>query len=613
MRPKTSPYFAALLLALLGGCATSPLPPSKGHLSQDSAAKTDTAAIPKLVQSDISVPKPRATPKVETYSVVVNNIRAQELLFALARDAKLNVDIHPGIGGFISLNAIDQTLQQLLTRISKQVDMRWELDGPNLIVMPDKPFLKTYKIDFINMARTVKSTNETATQIASGGSGTTGSATSGASSGSGNTASTSITSNTKNDLMESLISNVTDMLREEDKIRYKFQIDAESRISADTEGDGDLSTGSGNKTEYPNGKTETTGAGVSGKGNQSADVRANAKKKIGEYEPSNSVFANKETGVLIVRATSRQHEKVQQFIDEVMAAAKRQVLIEATIVEVSLNDNYKQGVNWSALKLGAKGFTLNQAGTAGLPSDNPLNFFTIDYTNATSRVGNIAAQISLLESFGKVKVLSSPKISVMNNQTATLKVADNKVYFTIKAEIAKGETGRSDTVAYTTTPNTVAVGMVMNVTPEISDADQVTINIRPTITRIVGFVNDPNPTLVAAGVVNRIPEIQTREMESIIKVSSGQIAVMGGLMQDELNNLSDGIPGLSKIPGIGNIFRNRNDTKTKTELIIFLRPTIIRDASVAGDYRNLSSYLPDDKFLENTSDNGNGTNGEKSP
>lgn len=132
----------------------------------------------------------------------------------------------------------------------------------------------------------------------------------------------------------------------------------------------------------------------------------------------------------------------------------------------------------------------------------------------------------------------------------------------------------------------------MNVTPQISDSDAVTINIRPTITRIVGYVNDPNPSLATVGVVNRIPEIQTREMESIIKVNSGQIAVMGGLMQDELSNLTDGIPGLSKIPGIGALFSNKNDSTKKTELVIFLRPTIIQDASLNGNYGSFREFLP---------------------
>src|SRR5512141_1774177 len=131
----------------------------------------------------------------------------------------------------------------------------------------------------------------------------------------------------------------------------------------------------------------------------------------------------------------------------------------------------------------------------------------------------------------------------------------------------------------------------MNVTPEINDSDYVTINVRPTITRIIGYVNDPNPALAQYNIVNKVPEIRTREMESIIRVSSGQVAVLGGLMQDEINNLSDGIPLLGDIPVAGNLFKNRNDTKTKTDLVIFLRPVVVKDASLEGDYSNYRDNL----------------------
>lgn len=588
-----------VLALTLSACSNAPMqPPSDNHLRTEKVGAGDTALIPPPVRQALALPKPKASPKVETYSVVVNNVRVQELLFALARDAKLNVDIHPGIEGTVTLNAIDQTLQQLLARIAKQVDIRLELDGPNLAVMPDKPFLRTYKIDFPNISRTVKSTVNTSTQIASAASAGSGSQPVGSTGGGANTASTAVTSDTKNDLMESLISNVTDMLKEEDKLRYKAAVETEVGIQARTEGAGQISAGLGSKTEYPGqNKTETAGPSASGSGNQAIDSRAAAKKKIGEYEPSVSVFANKETGVLIVRATSRQHEKIQQFIDQVMSAAKRQVLIEATIVEVRLSDAYKQGINWSYLRNNAKGFRFNQTGTAGLPSANPLNIFTINYDNATSAQGNLAAGISLLESFGNVKVLSSPKLSVMNNQTATLKVAENKVYFTVKADTTTNSTGLALTT-YTTTPQSVSVGFIMNVTPQISDSNEVTINVRPTITRITGYVNDPNPSLATAGVINRVPEIQTREMESIIKVDNGQIAVMGGLMQDEINNLTDAIPTVSSIPIIGNLFRNHNDVNTKTELVIFLRPIVIKDASIHGDYSDYRTQLPGKDFFE---------------
>ncbi|HEY1182452.1 MAG TPA: secretin N-terminal domain-containing protein, partial [Rhodocyclaceae bacterium] len=176
--------------------------------------------IPAPVLASPAVPKPRPVAKTETYSVVVNNIKAQELLFALARDAKLNVDIHPGIQGTVTLNAIDQTLQQLLTRIAKQVDMRWELDGPNLTVMPDTPFLRTYKVDYVNMSRDSSATVSANSQISSGlpggtGTGNTGGGVAGAS---GNISITKVENKVSNHFWESLEKNIKDLLRETDKL-----------------------------------------------------------------------------------------------------------------------------------------------------------------------------------------------------------------------------------------------------------------------------------------------------------------------------------------------------------------------------------------------------------
>lgn len=591
--------FLLLPMALVfAACSNAPVQkPGSGHLAAPApkVGAGTPAPIPAPVQQIVALPRPQPAPKVETYSVVVNNVRVQELLFALARDAKLNVDIHPGIEGLVTLNAIDQTLQQLLTRIAKQVDIRWELDGPNLSVMPDKPFLRTYQIDFPNMTRTVKSEVSTATQIASSTAGQGGAAQGGGAAG-GNAASTNIKSETKNDLMESLISNVTNMLKEEDRIRWRQRVETNMDMQVAARGEGQAALSGGTRARNPDGSVETGGPGVAGSGNQQVDGRAAAEQRVGVYEPSVSVFANKETGVLIVRATSRQHEKIQQFIDQVMGAAKRQVLIEATIVEVNLNNDYKQGIDWSALRSGNTGFQIRQqSGGGALPSANPLSIFTLSYANPAGRLGSLAMSISLLESFGNVKVLSSPKLSVMNNQTATLKVAEDEVYFTVKADTTNTSSGLSQTT-YTSTPHSVTVGFIMNVTPQISDGDEVTINIRPTITRVTGYVNDPNPALT--GVLNRVPRIQTREMESIIKINSGEIAVMGGLMQEEMRNLTDAVPGLGSLPVIGNFFRHNNDRSNKTELVIFLRPIVIKDASVAGDFASFRSHLPGADFFE---------------
>jgi general secretion pathway protein D len=197
-----------------------------------------------------------------------------------------------------------------------------------------------------------------------------------------------------------------------------------------------------------------------------------------------------------------------------------------------------------------------------------------------------------------VKVLSSPKISVLNNQTAMLKVVDNVVYFLIKNDSTTTTTGTTNN--FTSTPQSVSVGLVMSVTPQISESGSILLNVRPTISSLKGAgKTDPTPGLAVANVV---PEIQTREMESMLRLSDGEVAVMGGLMEDRISNTTNQIPGLGDIPGIGNFFRNRNETSTKTELVIFLKPTIVRDPSINGDYRGFRDQLPARDFFANKPD-----------
>lgn len=579
---KIGLHCAAALSIVLAACAApSPREPVKGHLSAEQV-KPAAGDIPPPVQQSLALPKPRPTTKTETYSVVVNNVPVRDLLFALSRDARLNVDVHPGITGNVTLNAIDQTLQQLLSRIAKQVDMRFELDGPNLAVMPDSPFLRHYKVDYVNMARTVTGTVAANTQIATA-TATTGS-TATTSGTSGNVSSTRIENISRNQFWEQLEKNIKDILHETDKILPEGSSETvyEQASSQNATGVAALPAASGQRAAQaaasllaanPNPSSSSQGTGTT-------VVRRNT------YREAASVIVNAESGVVTVRATQRQHDRIQEFVDRVVNAARRQVMIEATIVEVALNDGYEQGIDWSRLiGPGTGKFTL------------AMN--TLRATNAVNNMlfkGNtVDAGIRLLESFGTTKVLSSPRLSVLNNQTALLKVVENVVYFNVKADVTPGNLNANAVIAYTTTPQTVSVGMVLAVTPQISDSDAIILNVRPTITSIADYVTDPNPNLV--NVSNRIPQIRTREIESIMRVGSGDIAVLGGLMEDGIDYRNNRVPVLGQIPLVGEAFNNRNNSARKSELVIFLRPVVIRDASLGGDYAGLRDLLPDGDFF----------------
>ncbi len=573
---------------ILAGCGSKPIQPSDKHLQRQVGQPVTASAIPQTVKHSATLPPPKPGVKAETYSVVVTNVPAQEILFALARDAKINLDIHHGIQGAVTLNALNQTLPQILTRIAKQVDMRYELDNGNLIVMPDSPYLHSYKVDYVNMSRDADGGISNTTQVSSGMTAGAGTPTGGAS-GTNNSQLT-IKNSSKNHFWETLTQNIKDILHETDKILPSGSSETvvQQTNAASSTGTGVQPTSS--KKSAIKGGIENSPNSVSVQEGGTTVTRTNT------FREAASVIANPENGIITVRATGKQHEKIQEFISQVMSSARRQVLIEATVVEVRLNDNYKQGINWSLLQRNGTGFQLNQAATAGLPSANTGNLMTLSYLNPTSRLGNLTASISLLESFGTVKVLSSPKLSVMNNQTAMLRVVDNKVYFIVNSTTAACSPAPcTPIITYTTTVNTVPIGFTMSVTPQINDSDTVLLNIRPSITRFLTDAIDPTPGL---SISNKIPQTSTREMESVLKIESNQIAVLGGLMEDRIDNFSDEVPGMGKIPIVGELFKHRNDTSTKTELVIFLRPVVIKDASVDGDFSAYRDMLPDQSFFK---------------
>ena len=511
-----------LVLGLLG-CQSMPDKDERfaisGHLDEAIPEKTSIdQSIPPVVQQMPIVSAPKPAEKLQTFTVVATDLPANELLFALARDARLNLDVDPAITGNVSINAIDQTLPQILKRISRQVELRYFLDGPNLIVQVDKPFSRNYKVDYLNMERSATSSISIATQIAS-----TGSSSEGGGGGGGSNSSTTISSDSSNTFWKSIEENL---------------------------------------------KSLVTLNGSTG-----------------------SIVVNKESGTISVNATSVAHENVQVFLDQVMSSARKQVLIEATVVEVTLNDDFQAGVDWSRIAIG-DGFSFQQNVLGSALSLSP--FTSATYSNSNSD-GNVTAAIKALNEYGDVSVMSSPKIMAINNQTSILKVVDNRVYFTTEVEQTDGTDNNPPKTTLTTTIHTVPVGFVMNVTPYITENNEVILNVRPTISKILRFLNAPTISGLAD---TQVPEIQVREMESVLRVADGDTAIIGGLMQDSITENNSGIPGLADIDGFGFLFGKQERSTAKTELVIFLRPRVIDNANLNADLKDFKQYLKPRQFAE---------------
>jgi len=534
------------VMMFIFGCAElepEPFIPSTGHINVEESPSIVDSSIPELVEQVPVLPEPSPTKPPERYTVVVNEVPVKELLFALARDAKVNIDIHPGIEGVVTINAVEQTLPQILKRISNQVDMRYVQEGNNLVISKDTPFLRTYKIDYVNLSRDTTSTSTVSTQISS----TSGGGNSTSSSG-GNTSTTDVSTESTHHFWARLVTNISAILGEE--------------------------------------ASAASGAGI---------------------PVTNTVIPNPESGVLTVRATAQEHEQVQSFIDQVLVSAKRQVLIQTTIVEVTLSERYQAGIDWNAISTGL--FTIASTTAGGLPAfataagssfviKNDQSEKNIVGTNVDSNADSIDATVTLLDEFGDVKILSSPQMMVLNNQTALLKVVENLVYFEVEAEVVPATfAGGQPTQSVDTTALTVPVGIVMSVTPQIDSNGEITLVVRPTISRFVKGVTDPNPnaTFTAGGVTttNQIPQIAVREMESVLRMSDGQIGVLGGLMEDELKDSDAGIPGIKDVDFFGNIFKSTRIEYTKKELVIFIKPIIINSPDIESDLEEYKKYITD--------------------
>jgi general secretion pathway protein D len=268
-------------------------------------------------------------------------------------------------------------------------------------------------------------------------------------------------------------------------------------------------------------------------------------------------------------------------------------LIDARIIEVELDDSFQSGIDWNGVFKSAAGAAANFGTEAAL---NTNGFFTAGVTGT-----NFGGLINLVQTFGTTRVLSAPRVTVLNNQTAVMKVATNQVYFVTQAQFTTttNASGASITTnpVYTSTPRTVPVGLVMTVQPSIDATNnRVTMTLRPTISRVVGEVDDPSISLNAAvagvksSVESQIPVLAVREMDSVIQLHSGEIAILGGLMQDSSTNKDQGVPGMSDLSWVGNLFKSRDNEGQTTELVILLRATISDSPAPDNADGNLYEY-----------------------
>ena len=287
-------------------------------------------------------------------------------------------------------------------------------------------------------------------------------------------------------------------------------------------------------------------------------------------ELGQKLIINPMAGTILVETTPQKMQQIETFLETFESSVQRQVLIEAKIVEVSLDRSFEFGIDWAALqRVGNVDLTVGQT----TPSGGGVQF--------TFGGGNqqITAMLRTLGTQGDVRVLSSPQTNAMNNQRAVFNVTRDEVFFAVNRQPILGPTGA--TIGFNTTiePQQLAVGIVLDVLPQIGADNIVSMNIRPAITNVARVESIE----LDDGTEAHAPVIDRREVDTFARVRPGETVVIGGLMQTREETTRSGVPLLMNIPWLGNLFSKTTRSEVKSELVIFITPTIVAGQAPAGN------------------------------
>jgi MSHA biogenesis protein MshL len=308
------------------------------------------------------------------------------------------------------------------------------------------------------------------------------------------------------------------------------------------------------------------------------------------------VITDPHTGMLIVRAYPSELRNVEQMLERAELSIKRQVIIEAKILEVSLSDGYQAGIQWDTFGNGfgssitdtsnevVVGFDTGNLSTLVDSSVEGVFKFGLNFTDFN-------AIISLIESQGDVSVLSSPRIATVNNQKAVIKVGSDEFFVTdVSSTTTSTSTSTSDTPDITLTP--FFSGIALDVTPHIGQDSEVILHVHPTISK----VEDQTKTVTlgdSGDLILPLAFSTIRETDSIVRARSGQVIVIGGLMEERTQQLEAGVPMLKDIPGLGRLFTQERDVTEKVELVILLKPKIAEGQVWESELQQVRQRFPD--------------------
>ena len=322
---------------------------------------------------------------------------------------------------------------------------------------------------------------------------------------------------------------------------------------------------------------------------------------------------HRQAGLIALHATRKQHQQVQLYLEKLRHVACCQVLIEAKIIEVTLKDEYRSGINWQTL--GTKGdleITANFGDMAKKGAFLDPSTAQTDMVSFGAKGSKFSAIANTLQEFGLVRTLSSPRLTVMNNQAAILKVAQNKVYFRLNYDKMYNSQNNAQSTTVSSDIQTVPIGLLMMVQPSIDpETGEIILFLRPSISRLTQSVADPaidiaynagNTTgsVTKAPVQSMIPVVEVREIDSVLRLNNKEMAVLGGLMEVRSSEHKQGLPGLDEVPILRDLTGSLSEGDTIVELVIVLKATIMDNGAApdGADHRLMDKYTIDPRPLK---------------
>lgn len=530
---------AALAVATVfaQGCASAPSGASTPRTASDVAgvARDDRAdVLPALPVTQVAEAG-SSTPRIQRFDAVEQDLRTA--LRGLAQSFGLGLEIDPDVHGLVNTRLQNVTLDEALGSLLVRHSYAYQIQGGVLRVTGSRMQSKTFSLDYVSLSRFGSTSTQLTTGI--GSSAQLGQQQLGQSSA-GAGGSVSIQSTTAANLWQDI------RIALEALVFYDDAPDTTTR---------QITSAATGETVVPVAAQGPLNVANSVLGAAAGAPGATAKTS----SDGRRLIINPLAGSVFVTAPPSTLGLVESYISSFQASVQRQVLVEAKIVRVSLNREFRFGINWQLLTNRAK---LNLG-----PPPTSTNTVSLTFGGGSSKV---SIALEALESQGDVAVLSSPMITALNNQLAVFDATDAEVFFSVTSTPIIGPNG---VVGMNTqaTPQQISVGIVLNILAQIGADGIITMQVRPQLSevaRVDSFVTPEGAKITA-------PIITRRETDTMARVRGGETIVIGGLTQTRRDKSSSGVPGLRRLPGVGGLFGGRSDVEEKDELVIFLTPTII--------------------------------------